>query len=251
MDILTIIGILIAFGGVVGGMIFEGGHVGSIIQLAAAIIVFGGTIGAVLTQTPISTFILAVKNSKLLFVNPDSNPKRVIKQLSDFAAVARKEGLLALESKAKNIRDPFFKKGLHLIVDGTEPAAARDIMEIELSFYDEYNMASAKVYELAGGYAPTVGIIGAVLGLIHVMENLAEPEKLGAGIAVAFVATVYGVGSANLLFLPFAGKIKSKVREEVILRELMIEGLVSLSEGENPRRLEEKLSGFLRDSGKK
>jgi len=251
MDILTIAGLAIGFGAILGGQVLEGGSMHSIMQLTAAIIVVGGTFGAVLVNYPMSSFILALKNARLALFNNAGDPHKTIKLLSDLAAVARKDGLLALESTIRKVDDPFLRKGLQLVVDGTEPKLTREILEIEINHSEEYNLTSAKVFESAGGYAPTIGILGAVMGLIHVMENLADPTKLGAGIAVAFVATVYGVGTANLLYLPLAGKMKLKIREQVILQEMMVEGLISLSEGENPRRVEEKLVGFLHDSQKK
>ncbi|CAG0931252.1 Chemotaxis protein PomA [Planctomycetaceae bacterium] len=251
MDILTIAGLAIGFGAILGGQVLEGGSMHSIMQLTAAIIVVGGTFGAVLVNYPMSSFILALKNARLALFNNAGDPHKTIKLLSDLASVARKDGLLALETSIKKVDDPFLRKGLQLVVDGTEPKLTREILEIEINHSEEYNLTSAKVFESAGGYAPTIGILGAVMGLIHVMENLADPTKLGAGIAVAFVATVYGVGTANLLYLPLAGKMKLKIREQVILQEMMVEGLISLSEGENPRRVEEKLIGFLRESQKK
>ena len=220
-------------------------------QVTAAIIVLGGTIGAVCVNYSLNTFILAMKNARLAFFNHKSDPREFIRLISELAGAARKDGLLALEARLKKMDDPFLRKGLQLVVDGTEPKLTREILEIEIQYTEEYNLSSAKVFESAGGYAPTIGILGAVLGLIHVMENLADPSMLGTGIAVAFVATVYGVGSANLLWLPVAGKMKQKIREDVIVKEMIIEGLISLSEGENPRRVEEKLSGFLRASEKK
>lgn len=251
MDILTIIGIILGFGAIIGGQVLEGGSLNSIMQVTAAIIVLGGTIGAVCVNYSLNTFILALKNARLAFFNHKSDPREFIRLISELAGAARKDGLLALEARLKKMDDPFLRKGLQLVVDGTEPKLTREILEIEIQYTEEYNLSSAKVFESAGGYAPTIGILGAVLGLIHVMENLAEPSMLGSGIAVAFVATVYGVGSANLLWLPVAGKMKQKIRDDVIVKEMIIEGLISLSEGENPRRVEEKLSGFLRASEKK
>ncbi len=251
MDLLSIIGIALGLGAIVGGMLLEGGSLHSISQFTAAVIVIGGTLGAVFLTYPRKTVINAIKNGRLIFMNSSVNPMSVVEDIVRFSDIARKEGLLALESRLKKMENPFFKKGLQLVVDGTEPRLTREILEIEMEYSEEYNNSSAKVYESAGGYAPTIGILGAVLGLIHVMENLAEPEKLGAGIAVAFVATIYGVGSANLFWLPVAGKIRVKIREEMIVNELITEGLVALSEGENPRRLKEKLIGFLRESDKK
>ncbi|MCR4288531.1 MAG: flagellar motor protein [Deltaproteobacteria bacterium] len=250
MDILTIVGLVLGFSAIIGGQVLEGGTLHSIMQFTAAIIVLGGTIGAVLVNYSMPTFLLALKNVRKTLFNGKDDPKGVIKEIAELAGIARKDGLLALEARIKAINDPFLKKGLQLIVDGTEPKLTREILEIDVAYSEEYNMSSSKVFESAGGYAPTIGILGAVLGLIHVMENLAEPDKLGGGIAVAFVATVYGVGSANLLWLPLAGKMKSKIREEVIIKEMIIEGLISISEGENPRRVEEKLGGFLREASR-
>ena len=248
MDILTIIGIVIGFGAIIGGQVLEGGSVHAIMQGTAAIIVFGGTLGAVLIQYPASTVLLALKNTRKVFLDPRNDPKRVITEIMEMSAIARKSGLIAVESMVGDTKSSFFRKGLQLVVEGTEPKLTREILEIEMNYFEEYNNTSARVFESAGAYAPTIGIIGAVLGLIHVMENLAEPDKLGAGIAVAFVATVYGVASANLFWLPVAGKLKNKVREEVIMNEMVLEGMVALSEGENPIMVRDKLTGFLRES---
>ncbi len=250
MDLLTIVGITLGLGAVIGGQLLEGGSIHAIMQFTAAIIVIGGTVGAVMVNYSLPTFILAIKNARKAVVSSRDDPKRIIKEISEIAITARKDGLLALESMVKKIENPFLRKGLQLVVDGTEPRLIREILEIDIAYSEEYENTSAKIFESAGGYAPTIGILGAVLGLIHVMESLSDPNKLGAGIAVAFVATVYGVASANLLWLPLAGKLKLRIREETILKEMMIEGLISLSEGENPRRLEEKLAGFLMASQK-
>ncbi|MCP9440110.1 MAG: flagellar motor protein [Nitrospira sp.] len=245
MDIATIIGIVVALGAIVGGQALEGGHLGSILQLTAFVIVIGGTIGACLVQNPLPVILKAVGALSLALAGPRIDNKETIKLILDLANVSRKQGLLALESKLKEIKDPFMKKGVQLIVDGTDPKAVHEILEVEVEHHEEEGIKAAKVWEAAGGYAPTIGILGAVLGLIHVMENLADPSKLGSGIAVAFVATVYGVGSANLFFLPLANKIKMKLKEEAGSRNLAIMGLVGLAQGENPRLLQEKLEGFL------
>lgn len=245
MDIATILGIVLALGSIIGGQALEGGHLGSIMQLTAFIIVMGGTIGACCVQNPLSVVLKAMGSLGLVITNPPVDTKGTIKLILDLANVSRKQGLLALEGKLKEIKDPFFKKGVQLIVDGTDPKAVHEILEIEVEHHEEEGILAAKVWEAAGGYAPTVGILGAVLGLIHVMENLADPSKLGGGIAVAFVATVYGVGAANLFFLPFANKIKFKLKEEAGLRNMIILGLVGLAQGENPRLLQEKLESFL------
>ena len=245
MDISTIVGIVLAIGSIIGGQALEGGHLSSIMQLTAFIIVAGGTIGACCVQNPLSVVLKSIGSLGLVFGNTPIDTKGTIKLILDLATVSRKQGLLALEGKLKDIKDPFFKKGVQLIVDGTDPKAVHEILEIEVEHHEEAGVKAAKVWEAAGGYAPTVGILGAVLGLIHVMENLADPSKLGGGIAVAFVATVYGVGLANLFFLPFANKIKMKLKEESGARNIIIMGLVGLAQGENPRLLQEKLESFL------
>lgn len=245
MDISTIIGIVLAIGAIIGGQALEGGHLSSIMQLTAFIIVAGGTIGACCVQNPLSVVIKSIGSLGMVFGGTPIDTKSTIKLILDLANVSRKQGLLALEGKLKDIKDPFFRKGVQLIVDGTDPKAVHEILEIEVEHHEEEGVMAAKVWEAAGGYAPTVGILGAVLGLIHVMENLADPSKLGGGIAVAFVATVYGVGLANLFFLPFANKIKFKIKEESGARNIIIMGLVGLAQGENPRLLQEKLESFL------
>ncbi len=248
MDIATIIGIVLALGSILGGQILEGGHPGSIIQLTAFVIVMGGTLGAICVQNPLSVVLKGVSLLKLGITDPKHDNKGTITTIIDLANVSRKQGLLALEGKLKDIHDPFFRKGVQLIVDGTDPKAVHEILEIDVEFQEEEGLKAAKVWEAAGGYAPTIGIIGAVLGLIHVMENLADPSKLGSGIAVAFVATVYGVGAANLFFLPLASKLKFKLKEEAASRVMIIMGLVGLAQGENPRLLQEKLEGYLPES---
>jgi chemotaxis protein MotA len=245
MDIATILGLVLALGSIIGGQVLEGGHIGSIMQLTAFIIVIGGTFGAICVQNPLSVVIKAFSSLSLAITGPHIDNKGTIKLILDLANVSRKQGLLALEGKLKDIKDPFMKKGIQLIVDGTDPKAVHEILDIEVEHHEEQGVHAAKVWEAAGGYAPTVGIIGAVLGLIHVMENLADPSKLGGGIAVAFVATVYGVGAANLFFLPLANKIKFKLKEEAGSRNVIIMGLVGLAQGENPRLLQEKLESVL------
>jgi chemotaxis protein MotA len=245
MDILTVLGVVVALGSILGGQALEGGHVGSIMQLTAFMIVLGGTIGACFVQNPLPVVMKSFALLSLALFNLKHDPKAQMKHVVELAQVARKQGLLALEGKIKDIKDPFFAKGLQLIVDGTEAKMVREILEVEVEHHEEEGTAAAKVWEAAGGYAPTVGILGAVLGLIHVMENLADPSKLGSGIATAFVATVYGVGAANLFFLPLGNKIKMKIKQETGIRMMLITGLVGIASGENPRQLEEKLAGFI------
>ena len=245
MDFATIIGMLLALGAIIGGQALEGGHLGSILQFTAFVIVIGGTLGAICVQNPLPVIIKAAGALSLALSGHHIDNKGNIRLIIDLANVSRKQGLLALEGKLKDINDPFMRKGIQLIVDGTDPKAVHEILAIEVEHQEEQGIMAAKVWEAAGGYAPTIGILGAVLGLIHVMENLADPTKLGSGIAVAFVSTIYGVGSANLLFLPLANKIKMKLKEKARSRNLAIIGLVGLAQGENPRLLQEKLESFL------
>ena len=248
MDILSILGLLIAFGAILGGQVLEGGHIGSILLPVAFLIVMGGTLGAVMVQFPLPVFMKAMACTKMVFINPKVDVKTLITQIVELSNLSRKQGLLALEGKLKTISDPLLAKGVQLVVDGTEPPKIREILEVEVEMFEESHNLAAKVWESFGGYSPTIGILGAVLGLIHVMENLADPSKLGSGIAVAFVATVYGVGFANMVFLPFGGKIKMKTKEVVLARLMVIEGLVALAGGENPRMIEDKLSAYLPES---
>jgi chemotaxis protein MotA len=245
---ITILGLILSMAAIVGGQVLEGGNLQSIIQLTAFIIVTGGTLGAVMVQFPFGVFMAGLKLGIQAFGNHHYDYPGLITQLEGFAQVARKEGILALESRVKEVQNPFLTKGLQYVIDGTEPRLIREILDTEMAFHEEREMLSAKIFEAAGGYAPTIGILGAVLGLIHVMENLADPGKLGSGIAVAFVATIYGVGSANLLWLPIFGNVKIKIRQSAIYKELMIEGLIAIAGGENPRYLREKLEGFLEES---
>jgi len=246
MDKATLIGLILGIGAVIGGQTLEGGHVGSIMQVTAAIIVFGGTFGAVFVSYPFNDVLASFKEIKKIIKEPIQNPQQVIGQIIQYANKARKEGILSLEKEIKTIEDPFLKKALTMAVDGVEPHMIREAMTTELEYLDEHGKIHSKIFKSAGGYAPTIGILGAVLGLIHVMENLNDPSKLGAGIATAFVATVYGVGSANLLFIPMSNKLEVRHRHEMIIREMMVEGVVSVATGENPRLIEEKLNSFLK-----
>ena len=245
MDILTLLGLVIAFTAIVGGNFIEGGRVGSLLQFTAFVIVIGGTLGAVLLQTPLQVFKQAMKMLLWVFRPPPMDAEKQIGEIVEWSQLARREGLLGLEELSEKHEEPFARKGLQLLVDGREPEMIRSIMEVELDTLEEQAMHAARVFEAAGGYAPTIGILGAVMGLIHVMEHLAEPSKLGEGIAVAFVATIYGVGSANLVLLPIAGKLKSIVQAQSRQREMLIEGLAAIAEGENPRAIEAKLRGYI------
>jgi chemotaxis protein MotA len=244
----TIVGILLAIGGIVAGLLLEGGNLGQILQPTAAMIVFGGTLGAVMIQFPLHIVIGSFKDlGKVLFVQSDG-PQSVIAQLIQFANKARRQGIVSLDSEIENVSEPFLKKALMLAVDGTEPALLRKMMELELDNQAEEEERIPQVFESAGGFSPTIGIIGAVMGLIQVMQHMDKIEEVGRGIAVAFVATIYGVGAANLFLLPAAGKLKIRIRQSQILREMMLEGVISILEGMNPRMLEMKLFGFIAEA---
>jgi len=250
VDKSSIGGIVLAVGGILAGLLLEGGNLRQVLQPTAAMIVFGGTIGAVMLQFPLPVVLNAVRRLGSVFVPSASKPELAIHRLVQYAQKARREGIVSLDAELNDIEDPFLKKSLMLAVDGTEPDELRKIMELELDNQAEYEEQVPQVFESAGGFAPTIGIIGAVLGLIQVMQHLDKIDEVGRGIAVAFVATIYGVGSANLLYLPIAGKMKLRIREEQITREMTLEGVASILEGMNPRMLETKLLGFLVDAEK-
>ncbi|ARO88017.1 flagellar motor protein [Nitrosospira lacus] len=245
MDFNSIIGVVIALIAVFGGQALEGGHPGSLIQLTAFTVVLGGTLGAVLLQSPVRQFLLGMKMSRWVFVPPLLDAAALVEHIAAWSTTARKEGLLALDPHIAGIDDPFVKKGLQLVVDGTEPRELKRVLEVEIETFDDLHRQGARVWEAAGGYAPTIGILGAVMGLIQVMENLADPAHLGAGIAVAFVATIYGVGLANLAFLPIANKLKSLIARQVLMREMLVDGLVGIANGENPRLISGRLKGYV------
>ena len=251
MDKSSLSGIVLAIGGILAGLLLEGGNLRQILQPTAAMIVFGGTLGAVMLQFPLPVVIQAIRRLRSVFLNPGNSPQATIRRLVTFAQKARREGIVSLDSDLPAIDDPFLRKSLTLAVDGTEPDELRKIMELELTNQAEFEEQVPQVFESAGGFAPTIGIIGAVLGLIQVMQHLDKIDEVGRGIAVAFVATIYGVGSANLLYLPISGKMKLRIREEQITREMTLEGVASILEGMNPHMLETKLLSFLVDSDDK
>ena len=241
MDLTTIAGLALGIGGILLGQKLEGGNIGSIVQDTAAIIVLGGTFGAVLVSFPTKDFLRGLKLLKLGFIEKKEDLGAVTKQIVELASLARRDGVLALEGKLAEIEDPFLKKALGYVVDGVDAGVTRSSLEASIDAEHGENMMGAKVWEAAGGYSPTIGIIGAVLGLIHVMENLSDPSKLGGGIAVAFVATVYGVATANLVYLPMATKLKRKLALAMERKIVITEGVLAIQEGLNPRVLEEKL----------
>jgi chemotaxis protein MotA len=245
LDILTILGVTIGFGAILGGNLMEGGHIEALLNGPAALIVFGGTIGAALLQSPAKVYIGSIKLLRWVLFPPNLKLQQSLDKIVEWSEVSRREGLLGLEALVDEEEVAFSKKGLELLVDGVEPEVIRDILMLELEALEAQQLQSAKVYDAMGGYAPTIGIIGAVMGLIHVMQNLSDPSKLGAGIATAFVATIYGVGLANLLFIPVAAKLKSQIQAYSQAREMMVEGIAAIAEGENPRNIEIKLQGYL------
>ena len=244
-------GVALGLGGIVGGLLLEGGKLSQVLQPTAAMIVFGGTAGAVLIQFPLPVVLKAVRRLAHVFLQPKGDAGETIRELVKYANQARREGIVSLDAKLATIQEPFLKKSLMLAVDGTEPQELRSMMELEMQNQADYEDKIPQVFESAGGFSPTIGIIGAVMGLIQVMQHLDKIDEVGRGIAVAFVATIYGVGAANLFFLPSAGKLRIRIREEQILREMTLEGVVSILEGMNPRMLETRLLGFLAEGQSK
>jgi chemotaxis protein MotA len=245
VDKISIVAIIGGLTAIIAGQALEGGNIASLVQLTAFMIVIGGTISAVMLQSTPKQFMTGIRMLRWIFFPPPFNHESMIREIISWSQSARRGGLLSLEGFVNMQRDPFTRKALQMLVDGAEPDILRGVMEVEISMFEHARRQAAKVWEAAGGYAPTLGILGAVLGLIHVMENLTDPSKLGSGIAVAFVATVYGVGSANLLFIPIANKLKNIVASEIAMKELVVEGLVAIANGENPRIIESRLRGFL------
>mgnify|MGYP000943680482 CR=1 FL=1 len=245
MDRLSLIGLFLALASLVGGSILKGAGLASLWSPAAFVIVIVGTVASILLHTSPPIFRHAFRIVRWVIKPPESNRSELIQQIVEWSNIARRQGLLGLENQVDAQRDPFLRKGLQLLVDGVEPDSIRRMLEIELSSQEQQDLAATKVFEGMGIYAPTLGIIGAVLGLIAVMKNLADPSKLGHGIAAAFTATIYGIASANLLFLPVSAKLKSVIHHTTRDREMVIEGLISIAQGENPRNIETNLSGFL------
>ena len=244
MDKISVIGLLLGIVAIVGGQIMEGGHLASLSQPTALLIVLGGTTGAVMLQSPYATFKRGMRMVVWVWIPPTVDYLQLIKQVSSWSQVSRREGLLALENVIHLLKDDFARKGLQLLVDGAEPERLREVLEVEINTYENELRLSARIWEAAGGYAPTIGILGAVMGLIQVMENLSDPSKLGAGIAVAFVATIYGVGLANLVFLPMANKLKTHISRLIVQREMIVDGLVAIANGDNTRIIESRLRGY-------
>lgn len=249
MDLGTILGIVIALVAIVGGNALEGGHLHSLMQGTAFLIVGGGTVGATMVGFPLKVFIKGVKAAKLFFTEKKSDPAKLVEEIAEYAVKARREGIIALEAVAPNASSPFLQKALMMAVDGIDSKTMRENLEMVVGHMEEEGEKPAKIWEAAGGYAPTIGIIGAVMGLIHVMQNLSDVAKVGEGIAVAFVATIYGVGLANIIFLPAANKLKAKHHDDMVIHLIMLEGALAIQEGQNPNLIKQKLEGLYAEHG--
>ncbi|WP_370977996.1 flagellar motor protein [Agaribacterium sp. ZY112] len=246
MDLISVLGVIIGFAALIGGNFLEGGSLSTLVNGPAAIIVFGGTIGAAVLQTPKQGIQRALNMFSWVLIPPKFKLPEGVEQVVAWSKIARKQGLLGLENAAEKEKDSFSKKALQLLVDGSDAEVIRHVLETDLAVVEQRDIEAAHFYESMGGYAPTIGIIGAVMGLIHVMSHLADPSQLGQGIAIAFVATIYGVAAANLFLLPIASRLRACIKEQSLHRELTIEGVCAIADGENPRAIETKLSGYLR-----
>ena len=245
LDYTTLAGLAVALAGILGGLVLEKGQAQDVMQLTAALIVFGGTAGAVLISTPRANLRRALRRCEVLLFEDRRDSRAVVDHILTFATQARGAGIVSLEAQAEKLEDPFLRKGLMLAVDGVDTSEIRRQLELEIRLEEERADADARVFESAGGYAPTIGIIGAVLGLIQVMKRLDNIGEVGRGIAVAFVATVYGVGAANLLFFPAAARIRARAERESQERELMVEGILAIAEGLHPYLIRVKLENYL------
>ncbi len=245
MDLTSILGLVVGFGMLIGGFMLEGGHFTSLLEPTAAMIVFGGTAGATIASFSMEDVKQIPQLFKITFTEKKYEVQELIAILSSFAEKARREGLLSLERETATIDDEFLKQGIQLVVDGTDPALVRDILETQIEFTDQRHKIGADIFEAAGGYSPTMGIIGTVMGLVHVLSNLADPDSLGPSIAVAFIATLYGVAFANVVYLPIGHKLKLKSKQERFVMEIALEGILSIQAGDNPSIVKEKLKAFL------
>lgn len=246
MDKLAVLGLVISLTGILAGQLLEGGDLSILLQGAAFLIVFGGTLGAVMLQSPVPVFTLAVRMARWVFVTPQqSSHQQLIQKITGWSATARVDGILALEGNIAVEQDPFLKKGLQLLVDGYSAEKIREVLNVDIHSWQQLRWQAASVWEAAAGYSPTIGIIGAVLGLTHVMQNLSEPAKLGSGIAVAFIATIYGVSLANLLYLPMSNKLKAIITQQADMREMLVDGFTAIANGDNPRLIETRLQSYL------
>src|SRR5580658_9458520 len=245
MDVLSIVGLFLALVSILLGAVLKGAGLHALVSSAAFMIVIVGTVAAICVQTPMEVMRRAIAMFPWILHPPNHEPAKLIKKIIEWSHIARRQGLLGLENMIEYEPDPFLRKGLQLVVDGSEPDAIRSTLELDMHAREAADTRAAKVFEGMGIYSPTLGIIGAVLGLMAVMQNLDDPAKLGHGIAAAFTATVYGIGLANLFFLPVANKLKVAVQSRTHLYEMQVEGLIAIAQGENPRIIEGRLAGFL------
>lgn len=245
MDIATVVGLVLGLGSLLVGFLLEGGHANALVQPSAALIVFGGTLGATMFSFSPRDLMVAPQLLKLAFFNKPPDPAGAIEDIVAMAEEARREGLLYLENRLPEMDDPYLKKGLQLVIDGTDPELVKNILEVEIYTIQERHHVGSSIFEVAGGYAPTMGIIGTVMGLVHVLGNISTPENLGPAIAVAFMATLYGVASSNVLWFPLASKLQNISRKEILVKQLMMEGIISLQAGYNPVLIRERLVAYL------
>ncbi|TFW25046.1 flagellar motor protein [Duganella callida] len=247
MDWASLVGVLVALAGIIVGQVLEGGKLSSLVQPAAFAIVVVGTVGAVLLQTRLATFLKGLRMLRLVFAPPVDTRAALARDIRSWIQTARRDGLLALERHMLASKDPFTIKGLRLVVDGIQPDKLRQLLDTEITAYETAERQAVRIWESAAGYSPTIGILGAVIGLIHVMENLTDPNKLGAGIAVAFVSTIYGVGLANLFFYPIANKLKNIVIQEVHQQEIAAAVFYDIATGDHSRVIDERIATLLRE----
>ncbi|WP_206832123.1 flagellar motor protein [Alicyclobacillus fructus] len=245
MDLATVLGLLLGIAGLLGGYILDKGNIAALIQPSAMMIVFGGTLGATMLSSPLKAFLALPKYLRIAFFAPKRDPRAQIDQLVDLAVMARREGILALEDHVNSFDDAFMRNGVRLIVDGIDPELVKDMLQTELAHIEERHEVGINMFEAAGGFAPTMGIIGTVMGLVHVLGSLSDVSTLGPEIATAFIATLYGVASANIFWLPVANKLRARSQEEMLEREMTLEGILSIQAGENPNVLRQKLLSFL------
>jgi len=251
VDLTTIIGLIVGIGALIGGYMWDGGHINALIVPSAMLIIFGGTAGAIIISFPMSRLKETGQALKMAFSEAKRDPEATIREIVDMAAIARREGVLALEQRAQETPNSFLSEGLMMVVDGTDPELTKQILELEMDSLEHHHEGWAKIFEAAGGFAPSMGIIGTVMGLIHVLGSLDDPGSLGPAIAVAFSATLYGVASANVIYLPIANKIKIRSQEQLSEMELMLEGILALQAGENPQLIQKKLKSFLHPNYKR
>lgn len=246
MDKLSILGLLLGLTAVLLGQHLEGGHLGMLVNGPALLIVVGGSLGATMLQSPLPVFARALQMGRWVLRPPTDARHAIMRDLVLWCRIARREGLLGLDQLAGTVRDPYARKALQLLIDGNAPDLIREILHTDSVAREQRDLLAAKVYDGVGGYMPTLGILGAVIGLIQVMNNLSDPALLGQGIGVAFVATVYGVGLANLVFLPIGSKLRALVRDETSREEMIAIGVTAIADGESPQAIEARLQGLLR-----